>query len=267
MVWKKLLESDVRLMDNGDRAIGIQRKQRSKKNMEGVDEEDTDEEEEEEIAGTDEALLQQRAIREAARAPVRKLKEARKKVGEGKRLPPSWIWRHGGTGELVDNKVLEEGIQVEWCKAYSRAKRWEEEVVLLKEEMRRCLVTLEYMAQQWEGCKEYVGPLADGKPSWKENWTLTRDYSGPLERGSDDLHREGVYAYAEQQAELFRSLQTKFEAMWTGVSEEEGIEVGASSKAHQTLLEGDETEEEEADEEVLKDADMIAEEEAKDDFD
>jgi hypothetical protein len=42
-------------------------------------------------------------------------------------------------------------VRVEWCKVYARVKHWQEEVLLLQEEMRRCLRTLEWQAAVWEG--------------------------------------------------------------------------------------------------------------------
>ncbi|KAE9398409.1 hypothetical protein BT96DRAFT_822023, partial [Gymnopus androsaceus JB14] len=68
---------------------------------------------------------------------------------------------------------------VEWCKAYSRSRRWGEEVELLTEEMRRCLVTLEFNAKEWEARTEYTGALAADKGT---------------------AHTEGVRAYALSQA-------------------------------------------------------------------
>ncbi|KAK7461260.1 hypothetical protein VKT23_008435 [Stygiomarasmius scandens] len=270
--WRKLLESDVRLMDDGDRAVGVARKKKSKKEGETVEGGILDSEEEEvevEVIGTDEAALQDRAMREVLRGQTKKLKDARKKVGEGKRLPPSWIWTQGGTGDLVDNKVLEEGIRVEWCKAYSRAKRWEEEVVLLKEEMRRCLVTLEYNARLWEDRREYQGALADGKTSWKEEWRISNEYGGPLERGSDQFHQEGVRAYAERQADLYRGLRKKFESLWIGVSDSEDAaeSSGTNSKVQEDEDPDDDEEYEGTDEEVEREVEYLAEEDAEEDFD
>ncbi|KAJ3716228.1 hypothetical protein C8R42DRAFT_589224, partial [Lentinula raphanica] len=120
--------------------------------------------------------------------------------GEGKRRV-SWIWMACGNGALEDEAVLEEGIRVEYCKTYARAKRWEEEVILLKEEMRRCVVSLEARAKVWEGRNTYEGPLADGK---------------------DDAHKEGVAAYAARQANVYRRLKQHFLLLW---------EIGAANRS------------------------------------
>ncbi|KAJ7807758.1 hypothetical protein B0H14DRAFT_3482945 [Mycena olivaceomarginata] len=54
-------------------------------------------------------------------------------AGEGHRTL-SWIWYVHSTTAEGDAK-LHEALRVEWCKAYSRANRWREELVLLEEEM------------------------------------------------------------------------------------------------------------------------------------
>ncbi|KAJ7021524.1 hypothetical protein C8F04DRAFT_972719, partial [Mycena alexandri] len=42
------------------------------------------------------------------------------------------------------------GATHEWAKAYSRSRRWKEEVRLLQEEYWRILVSFEYEAERWE---------------------------------------------------------------------------------------------------------------------
>ncbi|KAF7295610.1 CxC2 domain-containing protein [Mycena indigotica] len=57
--------------------------------------------------------------------------------GESRRTM-SWVWT--AAGALGDEEAeLHESIRVEWTRALSRKKRWCEEVMLLKEEMRRVL--------------------------------------------------------------------------------------------------------------------------------
>jgi hypothetical protein len=90
--WRKLHDSDVRMMDGaGDRAVGIKRKQKGKKSRSGHQE---DEESEDEA--------------ELAREPsvAQRLKEVRGQGGEGYR-ETSWIWVEGGTGKAVDDETLE----------------------------------------------------------------------------------------------------------------------------------------------------------------
>lgn len=195
--WRRLKASDVRRMDGGeDKAVGIARKKLGKKKAtalrlqasevaEETDlEEDVSEEEEE--------------AEKQSEASQTKLRKAREAVGEGIRRV-SWIWMEGGTGEVVDQEVLENIVRVEWCKSHARAARWGEEVSLLSTEMERCLKTLEYMAVDWEGRTDFTGVLSAGK---------------------DDAHAEGVRAYALSQAAMFRRIAEGFRAVW-GVSDDE----------------------------------------------
>ncbi|KAJ3817509.1 hypothetical protein F5880DRAFT_1626284 [Lentinula raphanica] len=159
--WRKLRHRDVRMMGNDENsAMGMERE--------------------------DETAT------EGSRA---KLTHVRGQVGEGFR-ETSWIWKEGGTGNLVDQATLDEFVRVEWCKTHARAKRWMEEVALLMEEKRRVLVSLEYNATEWEGRAKYDGPLSEGK---------------------DAAHNEGVRAYALSQAAIFRSLARRFVELWDGV--------------------------------------------------
>lgn len=196
--WRRLRASDVRRMDGGeDKAVGIARKKLGKKKTTAlrlearkvaeqvVSEEEVSEEEEVEVEN-------QGATTQT------KLRKAREAVGEGVRRV-SWIWMEGGTGELVDEEVLENIVRVEWCKSHARAARWGEEVSLLSTEMDRCLTTLEYIAVEWEGRTEYNGVLSAGK---------------------GDAHAEGVCAYALSQAAMFRRIAEGFQAVW-GISSEE----------------------------------------------
>ncbi|KAJ7867181.1 hypothetical protein B0H14DRAFT_3441876 [Mycena olivaceomarginata] len=62
----------------------------------------------------------------------------------------SWIWFSAGQSGGIMQENMHEGVRVEWCKAYARVKRWKEEVLLLQEEMVRCLHTLEWQATVWD---------------------------------------------------------------------------------------------------------------------
>ncbi|CAK5267983.1 unnamed protein product [Mycena citricolor] len=61
----------------------------------------------------------------------------------------SWIWTAPGA---LDNeeKDLHDSIRVEWSRALARRDRWTEEVLLLKEEMRRVCAYLEWQADWWK---------------------------------------------------------------------------------------------------------------------
>ncbi|KAK7017916.1 hypothetical protein VNI00_018528, partial [Paramarasmius palmivorus] len=124
---------------------------------------------------------------------VRKMKgtqfqeEQRKLLVPGEsRKTTSWIWNQFDAEG--DSSSMHAAIRLEWMKARARSLRWKEEVLLLKEEMRRTKVSLEHEAQEW------------------------------LSRAAADTERnaisEGTTAYALRQAAIQRGLSTKFQAIW-----------------------------------------------------
>lgn len=81
------------------------------------------------------------------------------------------------------------GLRVEWAKSLARAERWEEEVLLLREEMRRILVVFDHQANWWRA----QGSLRD----------------------TDDVNLiSGLRAYAEKQASIREQLARDFASMW-----------------------------------------------------
>lgn len=81
------------------------------------------------------------------------------------------------------------GLRVEWAKSLARAERWEEEVLLLREEMRRILVFLDYQAQWWRK-------------------------QGSLRKECDSLLESGLRGYAEKQAVIRERLAIDFASKW-----------------------------------------------------
>ncbi|KAJ3709697.1 hypothetical protein C8R42DRAFT_598178 [Lentinula raphanica] len=205
--WKKLHHRDVRMMGHDENsAMGMERKRVGKRARDRE-------------AASSGAIGEEEPASEGSKES---LVRVRAQVGEGFR-ETSWIWKEGGTGEIIDQATLDEFVRVEWCKTHARARRWTEEVNLLEEEKRRVLVTLEYNAKEWEGRTEYDGPLAEGK---------------------DTAHKEGVRAYALSQASMFRTLASSFVRLWGAV-----IEQGGSEEADE--MAGASEDEEEEDPEVL----------------
>ncbi|KAJ7578939.1 hypothetical protein C8J56DRAFT_796992 [Mycena floridula] len=109
-------------------------------------------------------------------------------VPQVRRLP-SWIWTECDLTDIENGLALRDGLRVEWCKAWARVCRWEEEVQLLEEEMRRVLVTLEWKAWWWEQRISFLK--------------------------FSDAHSAGCAAYARKQAFLLRRLRSKFADMWS----------------------------------------------------
>ncbi|KAJ7472821.1 hypothetical protein FB451DRAFT_1036375, partial [Mycena latifolia] len=100
----------------------------------------------------------------------------------------SWIWTAGGLDDAEER--LHDSVRVEWARARARKIRWEEEVMTLREEMRRVLRYLEWQAAWW---KDHVAKRSD--------------------MSSLELIA-GVRAYALKQAYLHERLAAYFERKW-----------------------------------------------------
>lgn len=91
-------------------------------------------------------------------------------------------------------------FRIEWSKARARSERWREEVLILREEMRRILVYLDRFSDEW---------AARGGPS------------SLLLLSCDPIIREGLTAYAEYQSHTFSSLRRRFHSLWSGLQKED----------------------------------------------
>ncbi|KIY53328.1 hypothetical protein FISHEDRAFT_33526 [Fistulina hepatica ATCC 64428] len=180
VTWPLLRKKDLRLPEDSENlARRSQRKIRGKKRKNIDDETTPQQENDSEDAEVDERPLDAR---------LSHLKRCREAMGDGYRQI-SWIWNSAGaSGAMTDNELCEV-LRVEWSKAYSRTKRWCEEVLLLKEEMRRTLVSFEHKADWWD--MQVQGPLTD-----------------------DEQLSEGASAYAKKQAHLYRSLAAECRRLW-----------------------------------------------------
>ncbi|TFK79970.1 hypothetical protein K466DRAFT_504692 [Polyporus arcularius HHB13444] len=110
----------------------------------------------------------------------------------------SWIWLvprgssmtlpDGVDGQLDPSEFLE-NVKVEWARSKARAERWGEEVLLLKEEMRRVI--------------EYF--------EWKASWWRAQ----PARRSdAPSALRRGLSSYAEYQASVFESIANHCARRW-----------------------------------------------------
>jgi hypothetical protein len=100
----------------------------------------------------------------------------------------SWIWRVEGFA-IGEEEAEDDILRSEWAKSRARANRANEEVLLIREEMRRTLEFLNWKAQWWE-----------------ERGKLRT----PLDKGS----LEGLQAYSMEQAALQRQLHEGFKSIW-----------------------------------------------------
>ncbi|KAJ7078641.1 hypothetical protein C8R43DRAFT_965974 [Mycena crocata] len=106
----------------------------------------------------------------------------------------SWIWTAGGgpgenEGQIHDFFYLL-AVRVEWSKAKARRDRWEEEVLLLREEMKHVLRFLRWRAMWWETKR------------------------GVRREQTTQQLRDGLDAYAARQAALHRTIARRYKTAW-----------------------------------------------------
>ncbi|KAJ7039429.1 hypothetical protein C8F04DRAFT_1255133 [Mycena alexandri] len=105
----------------------------------------------------------------------------------------SWIWYTAGIPEDESDPRLKEALRVEWCKALARTHRYNEEVQLLREEMRRTIAFGYKEAEEWD-----------------------RLAGEELEGASGEV-TEGRRAYAAEHAATERARCAALEADWGGI--------------------------------------------------
>lgn len=122
-------------------------------------------------------------------------------VGNG-RFEPSWIWLvprvHSAPDLGTSEQVLDDSLQVEWSKSHARKQRWEEEVTIVLEEMRRVIAYHE----------------------WKAQWWRSQVARHP---NTDAASLHGVAAYAEKQSHLSEQLARRCAECWLPALKEKGI--------------------------------------------
>jgi hypothetical protein len=169
-----------------------------------------------------------------------------KRDGTGQtRRALSWIWTSGTRSSNPDDEG-DDILQVEWAKSRARVRRCREEVLLLKEEMRRVVAFLDWKAAWWMGRRNMRGGVGD---------TIRKDL------------QEGLNAYAEGQADLQKRLREHFCTLW-------GLPLGGHGDRGNRLEEDDEDDEEDAggedegeeDGDEAEGEDLYEEEEEEDEF-
>ena len=134
-------------------------------------------------------------LRELRREDVRGPGREKDETSQSRHVP-SWIWQTLLPGPVPGNdQDLYSALRVEWCKAQERATRYEEEVQLVAEEMRRTLVFFEWLACQWE------------------DRATTPSMSGP---GVEGAVVAGTSAYAHKQAVVYSKMVDVFVNDWYG---------------------------------------------------
>ncbi|KAH7904101.1 hypothetical protein BJ138DRAFT_1175416 [Hygrophoropsis aurantiaca] len=120
---------------------------------------------------------------------LRKLGEGHEGESEGNRTL-SWIWKTHDVADTTDRGIAD-ALRIEWNKARARAHRWQEEIQLLKEEMRRVLAFFGWQADWWD-----------------RQASRRTDVSA--------AHAEGLQAYAARQAWIRRNMANHFVKLWSG---------------------------------------------------
>ncbi|KAF8162353.1 hypothetical protein BJ912DRAFT_864825 [Pholiota molesta] len=119
----------------------------------------------------------------------------RRRDGTGEtRRTLSWIWLTTPSSASDDDK--DDVLRSEWARSRARATRGREEVMILKEEMRRVLAYLE----------------------WKATWWRAREH------GRDGITKdlmEGLASYSRSQARLQESLAAHFRRLWASPLQED----------------------------------------------
>ena len=111
------------------------------------------------------------------------------------RYEPSWIWlvpRVSGSSNVettIGEDEFIKGMRVEWAKARARMRRWNEELLIVQEEMRRAIIYLE----------------------WKADWWRERS---SLRSHTDASVLSGVSGYAHKQAAICSRMAEKFALHW-----------------------------------------------------
>ncbi|KAK7045904.1 hypothetical protein VNI00_007335 [Paramarasmius palmivorus] len=133
--WRELKYTDLRCMeDEEDGRTGVPRKkpgaksstsQRAQLIRQGPNEHE-DEGETEKDKGDEDNFLKQDTPAAAMERWRKKRDTYVRLTGEGKRQM-SWIWTAADPAGLLSDEALNNGLRVEWAKAYARLSRWEEE--------------------------------------------------------------------------------------------------------------------------------------------
>jgi len=155
-------------------------------------------------------------------------KKKAKKTSNG-RFEDSWIWRAAQSerSAINDDEMFNDDMRIEWAKTRAQMMRWQEEYLLIQEEMRRTLAWFE----------------------WKAGWWETQ---AVLREIGDPSILAGVSAYAYKQADVTRRMAARCAQHWLPVLKKHGIDPEWASK-----YEAEDTrparEWEQGDEEVIED--------------
>jgi hypothetical protein len=121
---------------------------------------------------------------------------------QNSRYEPSWIWLvvHNPSSEFeVVEEDFNDSMRVEWAKVMARAARWNEELLIVQEEIRRVLAFF----------------------AWKSSWWVDQAVRRKIE--DDPALIDGIRAYAYKQASFQTRMAERCASHWLPVLEEKGI--------------------------------------------
>jgi hypothetical protein len=121
---------------------------------------------------------------------------------QNSRYEPSWIWlaAHKPSSEFeVVEEDFNDSMRVEWAKVMARAARWNEELLIVQEEIRRVLAFF----------------------AWKSSWWVNLAARRMVD--DDPALLDGIRAYAYKQASLQTRMAGRYASHWLPVLEQEGI--------------------------------------------
>ncbi|KAF9496443.1 hypothetical protein BDN71DRAFT_1482196 [Pleurotus eryngii] len=89
-------------------------------------------------------------LRPLADADIRGLRDGEDAASSEGWWTLSWIWATERTNGAELNEGMNEALRIEWCKMRAQAQCWQEECILLSEEMRRVIQFHCWQAKEWE---------------------------------------------------------------------------------------------------------------------
>ncbi|KAF9470197.1 hypothetical protein BDN70DRAFT_821646, partial [Pholiota conissans] len=134
-------------------------------------------------------------------------------LGSEGRRKLTWIWNVQVDGMDIDvDAASHAALRIEWSKARARAHRWQEECLLLAEEMRRILAYFQWRESWWIELSKDPPMILQGRQA--------QNSSTILEKILDAEHRvtiAGKQSYALRQADIQKQIRENCRGAWIGL--------------------------------------------------
>ncbi|KAF6755232.1 hypothetical protein DFP72DRAFT_1067940 [Ephemerocybe angulata] len=141
-------------------------------------------------------------------------KSEKEKRSEGHRKL-TWIWMvQGVMPDDEKSEVVQTALHSEWCKSRARAHRWQEECLLLAEEMRRVRLFFQWEIKQWE---DRASRVAHGDFIPKELTNVLPQLMYEVRRQDVIYIDAGRSAYAARQIAIRERMLGHMTAEWKGL--------------------------------------------------